>query len=109
MLEHLPRLPDAVAEIRRVLKPDGFFQVVIPCEGSLAYTLARNISARRIFEKRNNISYDFLVESEHVNLADEIVFALEKHFTVERRTFFPLPLLPIQTCNLVMSMVCRPK
>jgi SAM-dependent methyltransferase len=109
VLEHLPRLPDAVAEIRRVLKPDGFFQVVIPCEGSLAYTLARNISARRVFEKRNKISYDFVVESEHVNLADEIVFALEKHFTVERRRFFPLPVLPIQTCNLVISMVCRPK
>jgi SAM-dependent methyltransferase len=108
VLEHLPRLPDAVAEIRRLLKPDGLFQVVIPCEGSPAYTLARNISARRIFEKRNGMSYDFVVESEHVNLADEVIFALKKHFSVEGRRFFPLPFLPLQTCNLVMSMVCRP-
>ncbi|HLX64095.1 MAG TPA: methyltransferase domain-containing protein [Planctomycetota bacterium] len=109
VLEHLPRLPDAIAEIRRVLKPTGFFQVVIPCEGSLAYTLARNISARRVFEKRNKMSYDFVVESEHVNLADEIVYALKKHFSIERRRFFPLGFVPIQTCNLVISLLCRPK
>jgi SAM-dependent methyltransferase len=109
VLEHLPRLPDALAEIRRVLKSDGFFQVVIPCEGSLAYTLARNISARREFEKRNNMSYDFVVESEHVNLAHEIVFALKKQFTVERKKFFPLNIVPIQACNLVISLLCRPK
>ena len=95
--------------MRRVLKPDGYFQVVIPCEGSLAYTFCRNISARRIFEQRNKMSYDFVVESEHVNLAEEIVFALKKHFTVEKQKFFPLPFVPVQTCNLVISMVCRPK
>ena len=109
VLEHLPKLPDALAEIRRVLKPDGFFQVVIPCEGSMAYTLARTISARRIFEKRNKMSYDFVVECEHVNLADEIVFALKKDFTVEIKKFFPLNFVRIQACNLVISLLCRPK
>lgn len=109
VLEHLPKLPQALAEIRRVLKPDGFFQVVIPCEGSFAYTLARNISARRIFEKRNLMSYDFVVESEHVNLAEEIVFALKKEFTVEKKKFFPLPFMPVQACNLVLSLLCRPR
>ena len=108
VLEHLPDLPRALKEIRRVLKPDGFFQVVIPCEGSMAYTLARNISARRIFEKRNKMSYDFVVESEHVNLAEEIIFALKKEFMVEIKKFFPLNFIPIQTCNLVISLVCRP-
>lgn len=109
VLEHLPNLPKAVEDIRRVLKPTGYFQVVIPCEGSMAYTLARNISARRIFEKRNNMSYDFVVESEHVNLPDEIIFALQKHFTIEKKRFFPLGLLPIQACNLVIALMCRAK
>ena len=109
VLEHLPNLPLALAEIRRVLKPDGFFQVVIPCEGSLAYTLARNISARRIFEKRNRMSYDFVVESEHVNLANEIIFALKKEFMIETKRFFPLRFVPLQACNLVLSLLCRPR
>jgi SAM-dependent methyltransferase len=109
VLEHLPLLPQAVAEIHRVLKPDGFFQTVIPCEGSLAYTIARNISARRIFERRYKMSYDFVVESEHVNLAKEIVFALGSHFTIEKTKFFPLPFIPLQFCNLVISLFCRPR
>lgn len=33
VLEHLRNLPAALAEIRRLLKPDGFFDVVVPCEG----------------------------------------------------------------------------
>jgi SAM-dependent methyltransferase len=109
VLEHLPELPQAVEEIRRVIKPGGLMQAVIPCEGSLAYTVARNISARRIFESRYKMSYDFVVESEHVNLAHEILFALGRHFTVEKHRYFPLPLVPAQFCNLVISLICRPK
>ena len=42
--------------------------VVIPCEGGLAYSLARRISAQRIFEKRYGMSYRFFIESEHINV-----------------------------------------
>ena len=109
VLEHLPRLPQALREIKRVLKPGGYFQVVIPCEGSLAYTIARNISARRIFEKRYKMSYDFLPACEHVNLAREITYALKQEFNVDKQRFFPFSFLPIEMCNLVISMLCRPK
>ena len=52
ILEHLPNLPNTINEVARVLKLNGLFQIVIPCEGSLAYTIARKISAKRIFEKK---------------------------------------------------------
>src|SRR5262249_55539659 len=45
VLEHLIDLPAALGEIRRLLKPDGVFDVVIPCEGGVAHTLARRVSA----------------------------------------------------------------
>ena len=45
VLEHLPDLPRALAEVHRVLRPGGLFSVVLPCEGGLAYSLARCISA----------------------------------------------------------------
>lgn len=109
VLEHLPNLPVALDEIHRLLKSDGVFQIVIPCEGSPAYTLARNISARRIFEKRFKMSYDFIVESEHVNIASEIIYALNRNFIINKRKFFPLPFIPIQTCNLVIALTCAPK
>ena len=49
VFEHLPNLPKALDEIQRLLRPGGTFSVLIPCEGGFAYSLARNISARRHF------------------------------------------------------------
>src|SRR5262249_12215585 len=49
VLEHLPNLPAAARELVRLCNPQrGILQVVIPCEGGLAYGLARRISAQRI-------------------------------------------------------------
>ena len=45
VLEHLPNLPAAVRELRRLVKPGGHLIAVIPCEGGFAYTLGRRISA----------------------------------------------------------------
>src|SRR5207247_1085612 len=48
VLEHLPRLPGALEEVNRLLNDHGVFDVVIPCEGGWAYSLARKISAERM-------------------------------------------------------------
>lgn len=108
VLEHLPDLPGALDEIRRVLRPDGSFEVVIPCEGGLAYSLARNISARRIFEKRYKQSYDWFVACEHINLPDEIMTELRTRFDIVHRSYFPL-LMPVTTLNLVIGLTLTPK
>jgi ubiquinone/menaquinone biosynthesis C-methylase UbiE len=51
VLEHLPNLPAAAKELYRLCNKEvGLFQVVIPCEGSFAYSVARRLSAQRIFE-----------------------------------------------------------
>src|SRR5947209_14806661 len=74
VLEHLPNLPAALGEVYRVLdKEQGQFVVVIPCEGGLAYGLARRLSAQRIFEKRYKQSYRWFIEREHINLPREIL------------------------------------
>ena len=68
VLEHLPNLPAAVEEMYRLSdKQRGVFSVVIPCEGSLAYSLARRLSAQRIFEKRYQQSYRWFIAREHIN------------------------------------------
>jgi len=106
VLEHLPDLPSAITELRRVLKDDGRLVVVIPCEGGLAYGLARRISAQRIFERRYNVSYDWFVKSEHINIPREIVAELTEHFEILERRYFPLR-VPITTANLVIGLTMR--
>jgi SAM-dependent methyltransferase len=109
VLEHLPNLPAAVREMRRVCnQTTGVVSVVIPCEGSLAYGLARRISAQRIFEKRYGQSYRWFIEREHLNKPAEILSELEGLFTVRHQAYFPFP-VPFEFCNLCLGLTLTPK
>ncbi len=108
VLEHLPNLPAAVRELYRVCHPQGVLSVVIPCEGSLAYTLARRISAQRIFEKRYGQSYTWFIEREHINRPHEIIAELNPFFAVVSRSFFPIP-IPALFCNLCVGLTLKPR
>lgn len=109
VLEHLPNLPLAVKEMHRLCdKNYGVLSIVIPCEGSAAYSLARKISAQRIFEKRYGQSYQWLIEREHINLPDEIFEELSQFFTKVSSSYFPIP-LNMQFCNLCIGATFVPK
>ena len=109
VLEHLPNLPAAVREMHRLLdKQRGFLQIVIPCEGGLAYSLARRISAQRIFEKRYRQPYRWFIEREHVNVPREILGELNQYFDVQATRYWPLP-IPSVALNLCIALRCVPK
>jgi len=109
VLEHLPNLPEAVSEMYRLCdKNNGTLSIVIPCEGSMAYSLARRISAQRIFEKRYKQSYRWFIEREHINLPHEIFAELSRCFTMVSSTYFPLP-VHLQFCNLCIGATFKPK
>jgi SAM-dependent methyltransferase len=108
VLEHLPSLPACIAEAHRLLnKETGRFLVVIPTEGSPAYSLARKISAERVYKQRIGGDYSWFYKREHINLPGEIMEELERFFVVERRSFFPLPFLPMTFCNLCIGLSLR--
>lgn len=110
VLEHLPDLPSAIREVYRLIdKQKGMLSVVIPCEGGLAYSLARRLSAQRIFEQKYKQSYNWFIEREHINKPGEILEELAPYFEIIHKTFFPLPLLPIQTLNLVIGLTLKPR
>lgn len=110
VLEHLPNLPGAIREAFRLLNKDhGQLLVVIPTEGSLAYSIARKISAEREYKKKFGGDYSWFYKREHINLPKEILAELDPYFTVESRSTFPLPFLPFLFCNLCLGLALRPR
>jgi SAM-dependent methyltransferase len=107
VLEHLRNLPAALREVRRLLTPGGCFDVVLPCEGGLAYSVARKISAERLFRRHFRMDYTPIIRNEHVSTLAEIEAELARDFAVERRSFFPLR-IPIRAWNLCVGLRLRP-
>ena len=113
VLEHLPNLPSALNEVYRILKDDGIFQIVIPCEGGLAYEFARQISSVRLFNKNfGNRGVDYLwlmKKTEHVNTAKEILYELKNKFEARggyKTIYFPLH-FPAVFCNLCIGLTMK--
>lgn len=108
VLEHLPNLPKALEQMHYVLREDGVAHVVIPCEGSLAYTICRKISAERLFHKWYHMDYGWLIRSEHINLPYEIIREIEQYFEIRHKRYFPFP-VPFLFCNIAIGMTLYPK
>ena len=110
VLEHLPNLPGAIREAYRLLnKERGQFLVVIPTEGSLAYSIARKISAEREYKKKFGGDYSWFYKREHINVPAEIYQELDPYFTVEAKSAFPFPFFPMLFCNLVLGLSLKPR
>jgi len=110
VLEHLPNLPACIREAHRLLdKERGQMLVVIPCEGSPAYSLARKISAERVYNRHFKGGYGWLISREHINRPHEILAELDPYFAVERKVLFPLPFLPFVFNNLCIGLALRPR
>jgi len=109
VLEHLPNLPATIREMHRLCdKTRGMFSIMIPCEGSLAYSLAREISAKRVFQKRYKRPYHIFISREHINLPWEIFEELKPYFEVVQSTYFPIP-LKLEFCNLFIGATLKPR
>jgi SAM-dependent methyltransferase len=110
VLEHLPNLPACIAEAWRLLDKDrGQFLAVIPCEGGTAYSLARRISAQRMFERAYGMPYSNFISREHINVPQEILAELARYFTLDRRRYFPFAFVPAVQVNICIGLAMRPR
>ena len=74
----------------------------------MAYSLARKISAQRVFERRYQQPYKWFIEREHINRPHEILEELRPYFRITHRSFFPLR-VPLVFCNLCIGLTLVPK
>ena len=108
VLEHLPELPSCIDEVYRLLKNNGIFQVVLPCDPGLFYEFCRNISARRMFEKKYKRNYDFFIKREHINTYEEVTGLLAEKFEKIDQQLFPFK-IPIKNINLCLGVTYKKK
>ncbi len=108
LLEHLPNLPMFLTQAHRLLSDRGTLQIIIPCEGGLGYTIGRNLTTKKMFEKRYKVPYKDFIDYEHVNKAKEILAEIEKYFIVKNRKFYPLK-IPIIATNLIIGLTLSKK
>ena len=73
-----------------------------------AASIARRISAQRIFTQRYKQSYDWFIKREHINSPTEILSQLDKHFTIRERSFFPFR-VPVVDLNLCIGLEAQKK
>ena len=78
VLEHLPDLPRAIAELHRVLRVGEFSPSSYPAILRFAYEFARQISSARIFRRRYKMPYMWLMRREHINSPAEIISVLRR-------------------------------
>jgi SAM-dependent methyltransferase len=107
VMEHLPDLPSAIREAKRLLKTGGVFSIVIPCDPGLAYEFARKISSERIFRRRYGLPYMWLMRREHLNSPSEILSQLGEVFDEIDREYFPLKMIPLAQANLCIGATFR--
>ena len=75
----------------------------------MAYGLARKISAERVWNRHFDVPYSEFYKREHINVPHEILAELDPYFTIEARSFFPLPFLPFTFSNLVIGFSLKPR
>lgn len=106
-LEHILHLDFVLEEIVRVLKRRGSAAFSIPCEGGLAWNIGRRLSSQRVFSKKG-ILYEEANLIDHCNTSSQILRAIKRHFTIEKKIWFPFKLYN-HSLNLVLTIIVKNK
>jgi len=81
-LEHIFYLERFIESIESLLSSDGFFYVLIPNEGGIAWRILRNIAHYK-YSKDFNVNYKKMLTKVHCNTAYTIDNVLNKFFRID--------------------------
>jgi len=106
VLEHLRDLPAALAQISRIMRRDAVFDVMLPCEGGVMYSLGRSVTTARYFKKKFNRPFSKFIAQDHVNSVAEILTALKAQFAFDWTAYYPTG-IPSSDINLCVGLRLR--
>lgn len=99
--EHLHHLDAALREIIRVMKDDGTLVFAIPMEDGFLYNIGRNLTSRRLIEKKYGVDYMKIIrEYEHPNTASMVINKVAEYFTITDKLYLPF-FIPSINMNLL--------
>jgi SAM-dependent methyltransferase len=106
-LEHIADLQSVFREVHRVLTGRGRFLVALPCEGGLLWNIGRELTSRRLFQRKYGLNYDKVIAFEHVWDFHGVRAELLRSglFRVLSRRFIPA-FVPSVHLNLIGCMEC---
>ena len=105
-LEHLTNLPYEIELCKNLLKPNGIFQVAIPCEGEFAFRFASYLTSGISFKLKYNLDYRKIMDHEHVNSLYEIKTIVEHNFKVINFSRSPF-IFPIKNLSFYAYIECK--
>jgi SAM-dependent methyltransferase len=106
VLEHLPDLPAALRQVRRVMRDGAVFDVVLPCEGGFMYGIGRRVTTARFFKKKFHRDFTKFIAQEHVSTVAEILSLLNTEFEAEGTVYYPTR-VPSPDVNLAVGLRLR--
>lgn len=89
VLEHLPRLRSDLKELKRVLKKNGKFIIVLPCDPGKLWRVLTFITPSRWRLQRLGIDYDIVMKHEHINTFETCTEELKEIFTIDQEEYYP--------------------
>ena len=104
VLEHIYFLAEALQEVSRVMKPQGFFHIVIPTEGGVFWHMARRFISQPYLKKKFSISAHDVMDIEHINDAKRVIKFVRMHFNILKSVFKPFPFLTSINCNFTINL-----
>lgn len=110
-LEHIKDLDSCIAELARVLKPQGCLAVALPTEGFI-FRMGRRFTSARYAKKHLGLKsareYEEMVAKNHVNSLEKVLLILTKHFLIERKKWFPFAVLGGKNLNINLAIKAKP-
>ena len=90
-LEHINDPEQFIFEMLRVLKPNGYISIALPCDNGFLWRLGRYIMKKTFHKKRGiiELDIDYILAKEHVNTIFQLLAILKKKFSIKHEKFLP--------------------